>query len=225
MSSLPNRRPKSAWRHDRPWIQKPREGDEERTLPATVKGESGPHLPIEREWTAAQTLLRALLRAMETASKLVDNDELRGYSLKENGIDVRVHPRCHYRNLIQTSLCPKRTQEPDCYSPPEWNLSDDSRRAVEISRTDRYLGKKLREIERKSFACFHFSGRTETNGSGSGAQRIERQITNRRVTTMEETVKEEASKKTAAKGKQVPANRKAATKEEAGKSACRWMGR
>ena len=45
----------------------PREGDEERTLPTFVKGESGPHLPtLNEKWTqppkpyTEATLLRAM---------------------------------------------------------------------------------------------------------------------------------------------------------------------
>jgi DNA topoisomerase-3 len=62
--------------------------EEESVLPAFVKGESGAHRPVLKEartqppkpYTEA-----TLLRAMETAGKLVDNDELRD-ALKENGI-------------------------------------------------------------------------------------------------------------------------------------------
>jgi DNA topoisomerase-3 len=65
-----------------------KEGDEERTLPAFVAGESGPHLPdLSEKWTQPPKPYTeaTLLRAMETAGKLVDNDELRD-ALKENGI-------------------------------------------------------------------------------------------------------------------------------------------
>ena len=62
--------------------------EEEKTLPAFVKGESGPHEPMLGEkWTQPPKPYTeaTLLRAMETAGKLVDNDELRD-ALKENGI-------------------------------------------------------------------------------------------------------------------------------------------
>ena len=65
-----------------------KEGDEERVLPAFVKGESGPHVPdLNEKWTQPPKVYTeaTLLRAMETAGKLVDNDELRD-ALKENGI-------------------------------------------------------------------------------------------------------------------------------------------
>lgn len=62
--------------------------EEEGILPEFVKGERGPHKPILGEkWTQAPKPYTeaTLLRAMETAGKLVDNDELRD-ALKENGI-------------------------------------------------------------------------------------------------------------------------------------------
>lgn len=62
--------------------------DEEGVLPDFVKGESGPHKPtLGEKWTHPPKPYTeaTLLRAMETAGKLVDNDELRD-ALKENGI-------------------------------------------------------------------------------------------------------------------------------------------
>ncbi len=62
--------------------------DEERTLPSFEKGESGPHQPTltEKMTTPPKPYTEAtLLRAMETAGKLVDNEELRA-AMKENGI-------------------------------------------------------------------------------------------------------------------------------------------
>lgn len=62
--------------------------DEERTLPTFVKGEQGPHQPTltEKQTQAPKHYTEAtLLRAMETAGKLVDDDELRA-AMKENGI-------------------------------------------------------------------------------------------------------------------------------------------
>ena len=62
--------------------------EEEGVLPDFVKGESGPHKPtLGEKWTQPPKPYTeaTLLRAMETAGKLVDNDELRD-ALKENGI-------------------------------------------------------------------------------------------------------------------------------------------
>lgn len=62
--------------------------DEERTLPTFVKGENGEHIPTltEKQTTPPKHYTEAtLLRAMETAGKFVNDEELRA-ALKENGI-------------------------------------------------------------------------------------------------------------------------------------------
>ena len=68
--------------------EKKKEDEEERTLPAFVKGESGPHTPtLTEKWTTPPPYYNeaSLLRAMETAGKFVEDEELRA-ALKENGI-------------------------------------------------------------------------------------------------------------------------------------------
>ena len=62
--------------------------EEQKSLPAFVKGESGPHEPQLQEKTTTPPKYyteATLLRAMETAGKTVDNEELRD-AMKENGI-------------------------------------------------------------------------------------------------------------------------------------------
>ena len=62
--------------------------DKEQTLPAFEQGEHGPHEPTltEKQTTPPKPYTEAtLLRAMETAGKTVDNEELRD-ALKANGI-------------------------------------------------------------------------------------------------------------------------------------------
>ena len=62
--------------------------NEEKTLPEFTKGESGPHEPdlAEKQTTPPKPYTEAtLLRAMETAGKFVEDEELRD-ALKENGI-------------------------------------------------------------------------------------------------------------------------------------------
>ncbi len=65
-----------------------KEGDEEKTLPTFVKGESGEHAPTltEKMTTPPPYYNEAsLLRAMETAGKFVEEETLRA-AMKENGI-------------------------------------------------------------------------------------------------------------------------------------------
>lgn len=62
--------------------------EKENLLPSFSAGESGPHTPgLTEKWTQPpkQYTEATLLRAMETAGKLVDNEELRD-AMKENGI-------------------------------------------------------------------------------------------------------------------------------------------
>ena len=62
--------------------------ESERTLPSFTKGESGPHTPsLAEKWTQPPKPYTeaTLLRAMETAGKSVEDEELRD-ALKENGI-------------------------------------------------------------------------------------------------------------------------------------------
>ncbi|MEM7373447.1 MAG: DNA topoisomerase 3 [Bacteroidota bacterium] len=62
--------------------------EEEKILPAFVQGESGPHEPtlVEKQTQPPKTYTEAsLLRAMETAGKTVDDEELRDL-MKANGI-------------------------------------------------------------------------------------------------------------------------------------------
>ncbi len=60
----------------------------ENTLPEFEKGENGPHAPdLQEKWTSPPKPYTeaTLLRAMETAGKLVDDEELRD-AMKDNGI-------------------------------------------------------------------------------------------------------------------------------------------
>ena len=65
-----------------------KEGDKEKLLPSFTVGESGPHTPaLAQKFTQPPKPYTeaTLLRAMETAGKLVENEELRE-AMKENGI-------------------------------------------------------------------------------------------------------------------------------------------
>ena len=67
---------------------KSEDGENAKSLPAFVKGESGPHEPLLKEKTTTPPKYyteATLLRAMETAGKTVEDEELRD-AMKENGI-------------------------------------------------------------------------------------------------------------------------------------------
>ena len=127
--------------------------EEERTLPAFHKGESGPHEPMLNEkWTQPPRPYTeaTLLRAMETAGKLVDNDELRD-AMKENGIGrpstraaiIETLFKRHYirkerKNLIATPTGVELIQL----------IHEELLKSAELTGI---WEKKLREIERKSY--------------------------------------------------------------------------
>ena len=74
------------------WAKAPSDGEEkaeeDKSLPTFEKGEEGPHTPTlaEKQTTPPKPYTEAtLLRAMETAGKTVEDEELRD-ALKENGI-------------------------------------------------------------------------------------------------------------------------------------------
>ena len=127
--------------------------EEEHTLPAFHKGESGPHEPMLNEkWTQPPRPYTeaTLLRAMETAGKLVDNDELRD-AMKENGIGrpstraaiIETLFKRHYirkerKNLIATPTGVELIQL----------IHEELLKSAELTGI---WEKKLREIERKSY--------------------------------------------------------------------------
>ena len=206
----------------------PREGDEERTLPTFVKGESGPHLPtLNEKWTQPPKPYTeaTLLRAMETAGKLVDNDELRD-ALKENGIG-----RPSTRAAIIETLFKRhyiRKERKNLIATPTGVeliglIHEELLKSAELTGI---WEKKLREIERKSYDASTFLDELKQMVA-EVVHSVLSDNTNRRVTTMEETVKEEASKKTAAKRKASPRKPKAATKEEKPENppADEWIGK
>jgi len=132
--------------------------EEERTLPIFVKGESGPHEPtLAEKWTSPPKPFTeaTLLRAMETAGKLVDNDELRD-ALKENGIGrpstraaiietlfKRDYVRKEKKNLIATITGVELIQV----------IQEDLLKSAELTGL---WEKKLRQVERGQYAAKDF---------------------------------------------------------------------
>ena len=95
------------------------EESEQGLLPVFEKGESGPHVPsLSEKWTTPPKPYTdaTLLRAMETAGKTVEDEELRD-ALKENGIGrpstraaiIETLIRRHYIRRERSSLHPTQT--------------------------------------------------------------------------------------------------------------------
>jgi DNA topoisomerase-3 len=135
-----------------------KESDEERILPAFVVGESGAHEPsLAEKWTQPPKPYTeaTLLRAMETAGKSVENEELRD-ALKENGIGrpstraaiietlfKREYIRKERKNLIAT---PTGVQLIGL-------IQEDLLKSAELTGI---WEKKLREIERRTYDARQF---------------------------------------------------------------------
>lgn len=191
--------------------------DEERTLPPFAVGESGDHLPsLTEKWTSAPKFYTeaTLLRAMETAGKFVDNEELRA-AMKENGIG-RPSSRAGIIETLFKRRYIKRERKNLIATPTGVELIDlikeDLLKSAELTGI---WEKKLRDIE----ACKY--------DAGQFINELKQQITeivsdvladnsNRRVTIMSE---DDLKKKMAPKAEQAPKpkpkKRPAASKEQA----------
>ncbi|MBO1363479.1 DNA topoisomerase 3 [Prevotella sp. A2931] len=127
--------------------------DEERTLPTFVKGESGPHRPTltEKQTTPPKYYTEAtLLRAMETAGKFVEDEELRA-ALKENGIG-RPSSRAGIIETLFKRHYIKRQRKNLMATPTGIELIDTIHE--ELLKSCELTGiweKKLRDIEHKKY--------------------------------------------------------------------------
>lgn len=137
-----------------------KEKDEERVLPVFVKGESGEHIPdlAEKMTTPPKFYTEAtLLRAMETAGKLVDSDELRD-ALKENGIG-RPSTRAAIIETLFKRKYIRKEKKNLVATPTGMELIGLIRE--ELLKSAELTGiweKKLREIEKKSYDAATFVG-------------------------------------------------------------------
>ena len=139
-----------------------------KSLPSFTKGESGPHEPLLKEKTTTPPKYyteATLLRAMETAGKTVENDELRE-AMKENGIGRPSTRAAIIEKLYQRKYIVKQGK---------------SLRATEVGidlihtiispllKSAELTGlweKKLREIERGEYAAQDFLNELKEMTSG-----------------------------------------------------------
>ena len=194
-----------------------KEGHDERVLPAFVKGESGPHVPdLNEKWTQPPKPYTeaTLLRAMETAGKLVDNDELRD-ALKENGIGrpstraaiietlfKRNYIRKEKKNLIATPTGVELIQL----------IHEELLKSAELTGI---WEKKLREIEKRTYDARQFLEELKQMVSEIVTSVLS-DNTNRRITIQEAAVQiaEEKPKKEPQKRTRKPAAPKEKKQEE-----------
>lgn len=181
-----------------------KEGEEESVLPAFVRGESGEHIPdLNEKWTQPPRPYTeaTLLRAMETAGKLVDNDELRD-ALKENGIGrpstraaiietlfKRNYVRKEKKNLIATPTGVELIQL----------IREELLKSAELTGI---WEKKLREIEKKTYDARQFLEELKQMVSEI-VMSVLSDNSNRRI-TIQEAVKEATPEEKAEPKKRAP---------------------
>ena len=132
--------------------------EEVKSLPAFTKGESGPHEPVLKEKTTTPPKYyteATLLRAMETAGKTVENDELRE-AMKENGIGRPSTRAAIIEKLYQRKYIVKNGKS---LRATETGISLIHTIISPLLKSAELTGlweKKLREIERGEYAAQDF---------------------------------------------------------------------
>ena len=179
-----------------------KENVEERTLPAFVKGESGDHKPtLTEKWTTPPKYYTeaSLLRAMETAGKFVEDEELRA-ALKENGIG-RPSSRAGIIETLFKRHYIRRQRKNLVATPTGIELIDTINE--ELLKSCELTGiweKKLRDIEHKTYDPADF-----INGLKEQINQIVKDVLSDNsarhvtITTEEDLKKKPAAKKTTAR--------------------------
>ncbi len=166
--------------------------EENAVLPDFIKGESGPHKPdFAEKWTTPPKPYTeaTLLRAMETAGKFVDNDELRD-ALKENGIGRPSTRAAIIETLFKRNYI--RKERKNLYATPTGvelidTIQEELLKSAELTGQ---WEKKLRQIEQGTYEAGMFIDELK--------EMMEEIVQNVRSdrTTRTITIDEEAIKKT-----------------------------
>ena len=170
---------------------------EERTLPTFTKGETGPHTPtLSEKWTTPPKYYTeaTLLRAMETAGKFVEDDELRS-ALKENGIG-RPSSRASIIETLFKRRYIKRERKNLLATPTGIELIGIIRE--ELLKSCELTGiweKKLRDIEHQKYDAAQFISELKEQITAI-VNEVLRDNSNRHITlTTEEDLKKKIAKK------------------------------
>ena len=132
--------------------------EKENLLPSFTVGENGPHTPgLAEKWTQPPKYYTeaTLLRAMETAGKLVDNEELRD-AMKENGIGRPSTRAAIIETLFKRNYI-KREKKNIVATPTGIELIGTIRN--ELLKSAELTGqweKKLRDIEKRQYEAKTF---------------------------------------------------------------------
>ena len=178
---------------------------EERTLPTFTKGETGPHTPtLSEKWTTPPKYYTeaTLLRAMETAGKFVEDDELRS-ALKENGIG-RPSSRAGIIETLFKRRYIKRERKNLLATPTGIELIGIIRE--ELLKSCELTGiweKKLRDIEHQKYDAAQFISELKEQIT-TIVNEVLRDNSNRHITlTTEEDLKKKIAKKKSSTAKRV----------------------
>ncbi len=200
--------------------------DEENTLPTFVKGESGPHEPTltEKQTTPPPYYNEAsLLRAMETAGKFVEDEELRA-AMKENGIG-RPSSRAGIIETLFKRHYIRREKKRLVATPTGIELIDMIKE--ELLKSCELTGiweKKLRDIEHQKYDPAQFVNELKEQITAIVNQ-VLADNSNRRVTLMEEEkTKGKGKAKEAASASEEKKPKKRTTKKNTKKSDDKGMG-
>ncbi|MBR6519533.1 MAG: DNA topoisomerase 3 [Paludibacteraceae bacterium] len=135
-----------------------KDDDEGRVLPQFVKGERGEHTPdlAQKQTSPPKQYTEAtLLRAMETAGKLVDNEELRD-AMKENGIGRPSTRAAIIETLFKRNYIRKERKS---LVPTQMGIDLIATIQFDLLKSAELTGqweKKLRDIEKGIFAASQF---------------------------------------------------------------------
>ncbi|MFZ4454625.1 MAG: DNA topoisomerase 3 [Bacteroidales bacterium] len=171
-----------------------KESDDEGILPTFEAGESGPHEPtLGEKWTQPPKPYTeaTLLRAMETAGKQVDDEELRD-ALKENGIGRPSTRAAIIETLFKRNYI--RKEKKNLMATPT-GIDLIGAIDVELLKSVELTGqweKKLREIEKGSFSARQFIDELKAMVTDVVAQ--VKNDTSRRTVTVVEKPSEPAAK-------------------------------
>ena len=203
---------KVVFKKDNAIVDSDNENEEEDNASSNVtfsKGEKGPHIPsLSEKWTQPPKPYTeaTLLRAMETAGKFVDNDELRD-AMKENGIG-RPSTRAAIIETLFKRHYIRKERKTLVATPTGIELIDliheDVLKSPELTGI---WEKKLRDIEHRQYDASMFISELKEQIT-SIVNQVLADNTNRRVTVVdpEEEQKKKATKKTSTKKKTVDAS-------------------
>ncbi len=168
-----------------------------------VKGERGPHTPdlAQKQTTPPKQYTEAtLLRAMETAGKLVDNEELRD-GMKENGIGRPSTRAAIIETLFKRNYIRKERKS---LVPTQTGIDLIATIQFELLKSAELTGqweKKLRDIERGAYQATQFINELKAMVSNVVTEVMRQNPTQRIVTDVQEQPKKQLSKPKSSKPK------------------------